>query len=161
MKRLCLFIVLFCLFLTACSKGNDFVIPEIDFDIYSSGGLLINVEKDYDNLSVACDTKIYSKEDKTIVFRLKNNNPGNGFYFYNTPIVDKKSHGAWKSVKYDPSSKYIGRYGFCGNENDTETCFVAEIRLYTDFLDVSDLSGNYRVGLITPNGVHYFEFEIK
>ena len=55
MKRLCLFIVLFCLFLTACSKGNDFVIPEIDFDIYSSGGLLINVEKDYDNLSVACD----------------------------------------------------------------------------------------------------------
>lgn len=130
MKKLYLFIVLLCLFFTACSNSDGPVIPEIDFDIYSSGGLLVNVEKDYNNFSVECDDNQYSKDTETIVFRLKNNNPGNGFYFYNTPIVEKKSLGAWKSVKYDPSSKYIGRYGFCGNENDTTTCFTAEIRLY-------------------------------
>ena len=161
MKKLYLFIVLLCLFFTACSNSDGPVIPEIDFDIYSSGGLLVNVEKEYINFSVECDDNQYSKDTETIVFRLKNNNPGNGFYFYNTPIVEKKSLGAWKSVKYDPSSKYIGRYGFCGNENDTTTCFTAEIRLYTEFLDVSNLSGKYRVGLITPKGIHYFEFDIE
>ncbi len=150
-------IIMITIFKTA-KEEYDHVIPSVDFDIYSSNGLRITPEKDYDNFVVSADDSHFSSDVEQIKFHLKNNNPGRGFYFYNAPIVDKMIKGEWKAVAYDPSSKRISRYGFCGNENDAATCFSAVIRLYLEFLQVSELSGQYRVGLITPKKIFYYYF---
>lgn len=165
MIKLYFLIGLVCFFCTACSNEppqevHSASIPEIGFDIYSSHFLNVDVEKDYDNFSVECDNKNYSADTESIVFGLKNNNPGNGFYLYDIPIVEKKNLESWESVKYNPPS-YYERWSFCGNENDPNSCFIADIWLHTEFLDVSDLIGTYRVGLITPKSIHYFEFSIE
>ncbi|MBR6426929.1 MAG: hypothetical protein IKS28_03790 [Clostridia bacterium] len=158
-------IILFVLFLFLSSCRDNYISekapPEIDFDIYTANGLNINAEKEYNNFSVTCEGTVFSKTTEKIKFYLTNNNPGNGFYFYNTPFVEKKVKDKWISVDYDSSSKHFARYGFCGNENDSETCFGTVIYLFPEFISDPDFGGLYRALLYTAKNVYYCEFYIE
>ena len=149
--------------LYSCQNNEEHIeltTPVVDFDMYSSYGLDIEVETDYDNMSVYTEKSVYSLEDEYIKCKVKNNNAGKGFYFYNTPTVQKKVGDNWETLSYDTTGILYSRYGFCGVEDD-ESCYIATIRLYINRVSPEMNNGDYRIVVFTPVRTFYAEFSIE
>lgn len=145
---------------TAPVRGNIDP-PAIDIDIYADPGLDIEPETSYDNLVAYTEKSVYSQDENHIVCYVKNNNKGKGFYFYNTPYVEKKINDEWVRLYYDSSTKIFSRYGFCGKENDKESNFTASLHLYTEFVTPKMDEGTYRIVIFTPKNVLYAKFSME
>ena len=159
-----LLIITLALILASCQSNDEYVEltpPEVDFDMYSSYGLDIEVETDYDNMSVYTEKSVYSLQDEYIKCKITNNNVGKGFYFYNTPSIQKKVGDAWETLSYDTTGILYSRYGFCGVEDDNERSYTTTIRLYINRVTPKMEKGDYRIVVFTPMRIFYAEFSME
>ena len=159
-----LLIITLALTLASCQSNDEYVEltpPEVDFDMYSSYGLDIEVETDYDNMSVYTEKSVYSLQDEYIKCKITNNNVGKGFYFYNTPSIQKKVGDVWETLSYDTTGILYSRYGFCGVEDDNERSYTTTIRLYINRVTPKMEKGDYRIVIFTPMKTFYAEFSME
>ena len=151
------------IFITSCKKEimkND-PPPPCYFNIYSSGGLKVDPETDYDNIVAYMDKEVYSTKDETVKCWIQNNNPGKGFYFYNTPYVEKKTENGWEQLYFDSEKTIYSRYGFCGTENDPDRCYKASLTVRIADVTPKMGKGEYRIVAYTAVNELFAEFRIE
>ncbi len=67
-------------------------------------GLAFEMEQDYENIIVYTEHDSYMVGSEQIVYTIKNNNVGKGFYYYSIPHIEYFCHEEWIKLTYYPAN---------------------------------------------------------
>ena len=157
--------------MTSCNvQGNqsnsdeftpDFRITPSDREEYKKfgSGPFMNMphEPDYKNIEISLDKDVYQPNDKVVV-TLKNNNPGHGFYYFNTPEIYFENQGSYEYIEF--INLQPGMWEFCGIEGSKDQFSTNAI---VDLTDAKfDLSpGKYKLVFFVGERDCIAYFEVK
>lgn len=143
-------------FLSSCGTAQKFP-AQTDPDISQYAA-----EQDNGDIIAFTEAEEYPLSFDRINVTIKNQDPGESFYFFTIPVVEYSDNGKWTRLNYSPDSYNIPEQrALCCVEGEPELQFSTVMTIWHDSLEGSWKAGDYRAVVFAGGETLYAPFGLK
>lgn len=130
--------------------------PEPMTDFKSSSNI-----NNYDKIRIYTEYDTYSIGEETIKCFITNDNPGRGFYAYDTVGIEYWKNEEWNRLPYEyDNPDWHGKYILFTATNNPDIKAVGAVFFSPRYLGVEYKPGKYRIIVFVGPNKYYDEFEV-